>query len=68
VPGVPAYTGHLHTWFGGSFNNKNFVDHDTISFSGTTADGSSFSIHLVDHLSVSAVVTAAPNSFDIGHC
>src|SRR5215469_17847163 len=53
-PSVPAYTGHLQTWFGGSFNNKNFVDHDTVNFSGTGTDGSTLGIHLVDHLSVSA--------------
>jgi hypothetical protein len=67
-PSVPPFTGHLQQWFGGSFNHSNFVDHDTINFSGTAADGSTFGIHLVDHLSTSAVVTAAPNSFDIGHC
>jgi hypothetical protein len=65
---VPVYTGHLQTWFGGSFNNRNFVNHDTINFTGTGDDGSSFAIHLVDHLSTSAVVTSAPTSFDIGHC
>jgi hypothetical protein len=26
------------------------------------------SFHLVDHLSTSAVVTAAPNAFSIAHC
>jgi hypothetical protein len=67
-PGVPAYTGHLQQWFGGSFNHSNFVSHDTINFSGTAADGSTFSIHLVDHLSTTPNVAAAPNSFDIGTC
>lgn len=67
-PSVPPYTGHLQTWFGDSINNRNSVDHDTINFSGTAADGSSFSIHLVDHLSYPATVAAAPTSFDIGHC
>jgi len=67
-PTVPPFTGHLQFWFGGSFNNKNFVNHDTINFTGTAADGSSFAIHEVDHLSTSAVVTAAPNSFSIVHC
>jgi hypothetical protein len=67
-PSVPAYTGHLQTWFGGSFNNKNFVDHDTVNFSGTGTDGSALSIHLVDHQSVSAAAAAAPNVFDIGSC
>ena len=67
-PNVLPYTGHLQQWFGGSFNNMNFVNHDTINFTGTAADGSSFAIHRVDHLSTSAVVTAAPNEFHIGHC
>jgi hypothetical protein len=65
---VPSFTGQLTQWFGGSFNNRNFVSHDTIHFSGTAADGSTFSIHLVDHLSTTANVAAAPNSFDIGSC
>lgn len=67
-PGVPPYTGHLQQWFGGSFNHSNFVNHDTINFSGTGADGSSFSIHLVDHRSTSASAGAAPNTFSIGSC
>jgi len=46
----------------------NFVDHDTINFTGTAADGSTFGIHEVDHLSTSAVVTAAPSGFSITHC
>jgi hypothetical protein len=66
--GVPAFTGHLQQWFGGSFNRSNFVNHDTINFSGTAADGSTLSIHLVDHLSTTPNVAAAPNSFDIGSC
>ena len=67
-PSVPVFTGHLQFWFGGSFNNKNFVNHDTINFIGTAADGSTFGIHEVDHLSTSAVVTAAPSGFSITHC
>jgi hypothetical protein len=67
-PNAPVLTGHLTTWFGGSFNNKNFVNHDTISFVGTGSDGSTISLHLTDHMSTSAVVMAAPNTFDIGHC
>ena len=67
-PGVPPYTGHLQQWFGGSFNHSNFVNHDTINFSGTAADGSTFSFHQVDHLSTTPNVAAAPNSFSIAHC
>ena len=46
----------------------NFVDHDTINFTGTAADGSAFSIHLADHPSTTPNVAAAPNRFHIGHC
>ena len=67
-PSVPPFTGQLTFWFGGSFNHGNFVNHDTIHFSGTAADGSTFSIHEVDHLSTSASAAAAPNSFSIGFC
>ena len=67
-PSVPIFTGHLQQWFGGSFNHHNFVNHLTINFSGTAADGSTFSFHEVDHLSTTPNVAAAPNSFDIGHC
>jgi len=44
------------------------INHDTVNFTGTAADGSAFSIHLVDHLSTTPKVTAAPNSFSIAHC
>ncbi len=67
-PSAPTFTGHLTQWFGGSFNNKNFVNHDTINFTGTGSDGSSLSFHAVDHMSVSASAAAAPNTFDIAHC
>ena len=49
-PNVLPYTGHLQQWFGGSFNNMNFVNHDTINFAGD--QGVSF--HAVDHMSQSA--------------
>ena len=67
-PGVPPYTGQLTQWFGGSFNNRNFVNHDTINFTGTASDGSTLSFHQVDHLSTTPNVAAAPNSFSIAHC
>ena len=67
-PSVPPFTGQLTQWFGGSFNHSNFVSHDTIHFSGTAADGSTLGIHLVDHLSTTPNVAAAPNSFNIGSC
>jgi hypothetical protein len=67
-PNAPAYLGHLTQWFGGSFNNRNFVNHDTISFTGTGSDGSKISFHAVDHMSVSASAQPAPNTFNIAHC
>lgn len=67
-PNAPTYVGHFTQWFGGSFNNKNFVNHDTISFVGTGSDGSTISFHQVDHMSTSASAQAAPNTFSIAHC
>ena len=67
-PNAPTYVGHFTQWFGGSFNNKNFVNHDTISFTGTGSDGSTISFHQVDHMSTSATAQAAPNTFSIAHC
>jgi hypothetical protein len=67
-PNVPTYTGHLQQWFGGSFNKNNFVNHDTTNVQATGSDGSSLGFHIVDHMSTSAVVTAAPNTFTFAHC
>jgi len=47
-PAVPVFAGHLQQWFGGSINRSNFVTHDTISFSGTAAGGTTSSIDLGD--------------------
>jgi hypothetical protein len=60
---APTLTGHLTQWFGGSFNNKNFVLHDTINFTG-----SSLSFHAVDHTSIAAAAGAAPVDFHIASC
>ena len=35
----PLATGHLTVWFGIEANNKNGVEHATVSFQGTEADG-----------------------------
>ena len=32
-PNVPVFSGHLTEWFGGSFNNKNSVNHGTFNLS-----------------------------------
>ena len=48
---VLPFTGKLTQWFGGSFNNKSSVIHNTFSFSGAAADGETASVHVVSHLS-----------------
>jgi hypothetical protein len=53
-PSRPSYTGHFTDWFGGSFNMNNTVLHDTFNIRGTGSDGSAFSAHLIDHMSISA--------------
>ena len=66
-PSAPnPVTGHLTEWFGGSFNNRNFVIHDTINFTGNDASGNPVSFHAVDHVSISAV--GLPHFFDIASC
>ena len=59
-------TGHLMEWFGGSFNNRNFVVHDTINFTGTDANGNPASFHAVDHVNTNAA--GLPHVFDIASC
>ena len=53
-PADAVLTGHLTNWFGGSFNNKSAVVHDTINFTGTDASGAAMQIHAVDHTSWNA--------------
>lgn len=53
-PTRPSYTGHYTSWFGGSFNQKNLVFHDTFNVHGTGSDGSSLDFHMIDHFSISA--------------
>ena len=62
-PSAPTLTGHLAQWFGGSFNNKNFVVHDTINFTG-----SSIRFYAVDHTSIAAAAGTAPVDFHIASC
>jgi hypothetical protein len=44
-------TGHIALWFGGSFNNQNYVLHDTGNFKGSTVTSPSRSVdlHFIDH-------------------
>ena len=44
-------TGRITEWFGGSFNNKNFLFHGTIEISVTDASGASLRVHVVSHAS-----------------
>ncbi len=52
--GTVTYSGHFAVWFGVSLNNNNSVSHDAINVRATGSDGSTITINLVDHLSVSA--------------
>jgi hypothetical protein len=67
-PSAPTFTGHLTEWFGGSFNNRNFVNHDTTTFHGTGSDGSTLTLHFVNHESIAASVSATPHTFSIANC
>jgi hypothetical protein len=59
VVGPPdaTLTGHLTIWFGGEFNNKSAVVHDTINFTGTDQNGTSVQVHANDHTSWNATST-----------
>jgi hypothetical protein len=62
--GQPSYAGHITGWFGASLNQNNVVFHDTLNATLTGTDGSTITLHMVDHVSVSA--TGVVNSFSIG--
>jgi hypothetical protein len=51
--GVSA-SGHFTEWFGGSFNNKNSVEHATTNFNLQNSDGSHVVVHGMFHLSTNA--------------
>jgi hypothetical protein len=48
-PNVPPFTGKVTEWFGGSFNQHNAVEHNTIHFAGTNADGEMLRFHDPSH-------------------
>jgi streptogramin lyase len=52
--GTVTYTGHFAIWFGESLNKNNVVLHDTFNIHATGSDGSTISINIVDHMSMSA--------------
>lgn len=60
-PADAVLTGHLTNWFGGSFNNKSVVLHDTINFIGTGQNGAPMNLHAVDHTSWNATTTPFAN-------
>jgi hypothetical protein len=67
-PAAPTLTGHMTEWFGGSFNAKNFVVHDTININATGSDNSTLTLHVVDHTSVPAAAGSGPVDFHIASC
>jgi hypothetical protein len=54
TPGGPIYTGHIQEWFGGEFNQNNFVNHATYNFDGTDQSGNSVAIHAQLEFTVNA--------------
>lgn len=60
----PSYFGHIEGWFGGSLNKNNLVIHDTANARLTASDGSSVTLHMIDHTSFSA--SGIVNSFSLG--
>ena len=52
--GTVTYSGHFATWFGESLNKNNKVFHDIFNIKASGSDGSTLTLHMVDHLSISA--------------
>ncbi len=50
----PSYTGHFETWSGASMNQNNAMFHDTNNLTLTGSDGSHLSVHMIDHMAISA--------------
>jgi hypothetical protein len=63
-PLQPSYFGHITIWFGASLNKNNLVFHDTLNATLTGTDGSTISLHMVDHMNTSA--SGMVNSFSLG--
>jgi len=63
-PTLPSYYGHITVWFGASMNQSSFVFHDTFNATLTGTDGSTITLHMVDHVSMSA--SGILNSFSLG--
>jgi hypothetical protein len=67
-PNVLPFTGKITEWFGGSFNKNNQVFHDTFHFSGTAANGTTFTILDVSHVNTTPNTLGPPHSFQITTC
>jgi hypothetical protein len=62
----PSYTGHFTVWDGDNWNNRNTTETATFSIHGTGSDGSTLTLHEVEHISSSA--SGATLSFDKLRC
>ena len=66
TPTGPVYRGHTTEWFGGEFNNKNFVNHATFNFNGTdTATGAPIGIHAAFQVTFNANGVMTVSNFTV---
>ena len=62
----PSFTGHFTVWDGDNWNNRNTTETVTFSIHGTGSDGSTLTLHEVEHISARASGTTL--SFDKLRC
>jgi hypothetical protein len=60
--GLPSFTGHFTFWEGDNANLQNSTGTVTLTIKGTGSDGSAFSSHMVEHITVTP--SGAQVSFD----
>ncbi|MEA2637381.1 MAG: hypothetical protein QOE18_438 [Chloroflexota bacterium] len=66
--GVTA-SGHFATWFGAAGNNKNEVEHNTLSFNLQGSDGSHIAVHATTHVSTNGLGEVTVSFEKMGvHC
>lgn len=67
-PGVVSYSGHLTTWFGNEINLQNFVATAILEAQAVGSDGSTVSVHILMHVTVtpSGTITASPSNLVCG--
>ena len=63
-PSLPSYTGKFTAWGGFNDNGGAVTGTDTFSIHGTGSDGSTFSVHNVDHFNT----TPTGAAFFFTHC